>query len=64
VARRLWTDAVPSRTVRARALWIVVTIVVIVGLAAWATTCTGPRPRPTGQTIPPPSDVVSTTTLP
>jgi hypothetical protein len=42
-------------------LWIVVTIVVTIALAALTTTCTGPRPQPTGQTIQP---GVTTTTAP
>jgi hypothetical protein len=35
--------------------------VLVVGLAAWGTTCTGPRPRPTGETIP--TGEVATTTI-
>jgi len=41
--------------VRARALWIVVSLLLIVGGTAWMTTCTGPRPHPTNQTVPPSS---------
>jgi hypothetical protein len=43
-------DEVPSLVVRAA--WIVAVILVVVALAAWGTTCTGPRPRPTGDTVP------------
>jgi hypothetical protein len=39
--------------VPARALWIIVSVAVLVGLVAWSTTCTGPRPHPTGETLPP-----------
>jgi hypothetical protein len=38
-----------------RALWIVAVVLIVVGLVAWSTTCTGPRPRPTGETLPPAS---------
>jgi hypothetical protein len=34
-------------------VWIVLIVVVVVALGAWGTTCTGPRPRPTGDTVPP-----------
>ena len=44
-----------------RVAWIVAVILIVVGLAAWGTTCTGPRPRPTGETIPP-GEVATTTT--
>jgi hypothetical protein len=44
-----------------RAVWIVAIILVVVGLGAWGTTCTGERPRPTGETIPP---TVTTTAPP
>ena len=37
----------------ARALWILLSVAVLVGLVAWSTTCTGPRPIPTGETLPP-----------
>jgi hypothetical protein len=47
--------------VRARGLWIVISVAVLVGIVAWSTTCTGPRPHPTGETLPPPD--ASTTTL-
>jgi hypothetical protein len=47
--------------VRARGLWIVISVAVLVGIVAWSTTCTGPRPHPTGETLPPPE--ASTTTL-
>jgi hypothetical protein len=40
--------AVPTRV-----LWIVVTIALGIALAALTTTCTGPRPQPTGETIQP-----------
>ena len=36
-----------------RVVWIVAVVLVVVGLVAWSTTCTGPRPQPTGETIPP-----------
>jgi hypothetical protein len=36
-----------------RLVWIVAVVLVVVGLVAWSTTCTGPRPEPTGETIPP-----------
>jgi len=48
--------------VRARGLWIVISVAVLVGLVAWTTTCTGPRPRPTGETLPP-ADATTTTSL-
>ncbi|HKY67570.1 MAG TPA: hypothetical protein VJM49_14410 [Acidimicrobiales bacterium] len=35
-----------------RVVWIVAIILLVVALGAWSTTCTGPRPRPTGDTIP------------
>lgn len=35
-----------------RVVWIVAIVLLVIGLAAWGTTCTGPRPRPTGDTIP------------
>jgi hypothetical protein len=35
-----------------RIAWIVGIVLLVVALAAWSTTCTGPRPRPTGQTLP------------
>jgi hypothetical protein len=35
-----------------RAVWIVAIVLIVVGLGAWGTTCTGERPRPTGETIP------------
>ena len=35
-----------------RLVWIVVAVLIVVGLAAWGTTCTGERPQPTGDTIP------------
>jgi hypothetical protein len=43
-----------------RVVWIVASILLVVGLGAWATTCTGERPRPTGDTIPG-GDAVTTT---
>lgn len=43
-----------------RVVWIVAIILLVVGLGAWATTCTGERPRPTGDTIPG-GDAVTTT---
>jgi hypothetical protein len=43
-----------------RLVWIVAVVLVVVGLVAWSTTCTGPRPEPTGETIPPNA---TTTTL-
>ncbi|HET8617764.1 MAG TPA: hypothetical protein VFM27_02335 [Acidimicrobiales bacterium] len=45
----------------ARALWIIVSVAVLVGLVAWSTTCTGPRPHPSGETLPP--DGGTTTTV-
>lgn len=42
--------ALPSGFVRL--VWIVVLVLLVVALGAWGTTCTGPRPRPTGETIP------------
>jgi len=48
--------------VRARGLWIVLSVAVLVGLVAWSTTCTGPRPRPTGETLPS-ADSGTTTTV-
>jgi hypothetical protein len=47
--------------VPARALWIIVSVAVLVGLVAWSTTCTGPRPRPTGETLPPDAGGAATT---
>ena len=44
----------------ARALWILVSVAVLVGLVAWATTCTGPRPHPTGETLPPEGGTTTT----
>lgn len=35
-----------------RLVWIVVVVLIVVGLVAWGTTCTGERPQPTGDTIP------------
>ena len=29
-----------------------ISVALMVGLVAWSTTCTGPRPRPTGETLP------------
>jgi hypothetical protein len=43
-----------------RLVWIVAVVLVVVGLVAWSTTCTGPRPQPTGETIP----QTATTTAP
>jgi hypothetical protein len=45
-----------------RIVWIVAVILIVVGLAAWGTTCTGERPQPTGETIP--AGDVSTTPPP
>jgi hypothetical protein len=44
-----------------RVVWSVVIILIVVGLAAWATTCAGERPRPTGDTVP--AGGVATTTV-
>ena len=59
-------NAVPSPAVRARALWIIVSVVLLVALGAWTTTCTGPRPEPTGHPVPPtvtaPGSSAATTT--
>jgi hypothetical protein len=38
-----------------RLLWYVAVFVVVIGLGALGTTCTGSRPRPTGDTIPAPA---------
>lgn len=46
-----------------RVLWAVSIFLLVVGLVAWGTTCTGPRPRPTGDTIPP-GEVATTTVSP
>ncbi|HEX6423691.1 MAG TPA: hypothetical protein VFZ79_09440 [Acidimicrobiales bacterium] len=45
-----------------RVVWIVAVVLLVFSLGAWATTCTGPRPQPTGETIPP--DEVLTTLAP
>jgi hypothetical protein len=45
-----------------RVVWIVAVVLLVLGLGAWATTCTGPRPQPTGETIP--ADEVATTLAP
>lgn len=52
--RRAGRGRHPSRsTVDAvRVAWIVAVVLLVVGLAALTTTCTGPRPRPTGETLP------------
>jgi hypothetical protein len=47
-----------------RIAWYIAVVLVVIGLGALATTCTGPRPRPTGQTIPPDTAEVTTTTVP
>lgn len=58
----------PRSTVNAvRVAWIVAIVLLVVGLAALGTTCTGPRPRPTGETLPAdatggPSATTATTT--
>lgn len=36
-----------------RVIWVVGIVLFVVGLVAWSTTCTGPRPEPTGETLPP-----------
>jgi hypothetical protein len=36
-----------------RIVWFVGVVLFVVALVAWSTTCTGPRPAPTGDTIPP-----------
>ena len=33
-------------------MWSLVVLLLVIGLGAWGTTCTGPRPRPTGDTVP------------
>jgi hypothetical protein len=33
-------------------VWIVAIVLLAIALVAWSTTCTGPRPHPTGDTIP------------
>ncbi len=43
-----------------RVVWIVAIILIVIGLGAWGTTCTGERPQPTGDTIPA-GDVATTT---
>jgi hypothetical protein len=45
--------ALPSPAVRM--LWYVAVFVIVIGLGALGTTCTGSRPRPTGETIPAPA---------
>jgi hypothetical protein len=45
-----------------RFLWIVLSLLIVVGLTAWSTTCTGERPRSTGQTLPPGEATETTTT--
>lgn len=50
------------RSAVVRVVWIVVVILLVISLGAWATTCTGPRPQPTGETIP--TDEVLTTLAP
>jgi hypothetical protein len=49
-ARIAPASALRSRSVRA--MWVVAVLLLVIGLGAWGTTCTGPRPRPTGETIP------------
>jgi hypothetical protein len=61
--RRLQPTRCAIRSRIVRALWIAAIILIIIGLGAWSTTCTGPRPRPTGETIPP-GDVATTTVPP
>jgi hypothetical protein len=46
--------------VPARVLWILLSVAVLVGLAAWSTTCTGPRPVPTGETLQPEGEPTTT----
>lgn len=65
-----WISARPSgpapcalRSPLVRAVWIVVIALIVVGLGTWSTTCTGPRPRPTGETIAP-GEVATTTVAP
>jgi hypothetical protein len=50
------------RSAVVRVVWIVAVVLLVLGLGAWATTCTGPRPQPTGETIP--ADEVATTLAP
>lgn len=50
------------RSAVVRVVWIVVVVLLVIGLGAWSTTCTGPRPQPTGETLPP--DEVLTTLAP
>jgi hypothetical protein len=54
----------PLRSPIVRIAWYIAVVLVVIGLGALATTCTGPRPRPTGQTIPPDTAEVTTTTVP
>ena len=39
------------RSAVVRVVWIVAVVLLVIGLGAWATTCTGPRPLPTGETV-------------
>jgi hypothetical protein len=35
-----------------RLVWSIVVVLLVIGLVAWGTTCTGERPRPSGDTLP------------
>ncbi|HEX5366769.1 MAG TPA: hypothetical protein VFW63_08935 [Acidimicrobiales bacterium] len=43
-----------------RVVWMVAVVLLVLGLVAWSTTCTGPRPQPTGDTIPPGASTATT----
>jgi hypothetical protein len=47
-----------------RLVWSVVVVILVIGLGAWGTTCTGPRPRPTGDTVPPVESTVPALSVP
>jgi uncharacterized RDD family membrane protein YckC len=57
---RALAGAVPSPVVRV--VWIAAIVLLVVALAAWGTTCTGPRPQPTGETVPPGQTTATTAT--
>jgi hypothetical protein len=40
------------RSPSVRLVWSVVVLLLVIGLGAWGTTCTGERPQPTGDTVP------------
>jgi hypothetical protein len=47
-----------------RLVWSVLVVILVIGLGAWGTTCTGPRPRPTGDTVPPVESTVPASFVP